>query len=147
MECPCVHLAMQRTESRVINPRLTTMATPPSGDVTRIPADLSDRLGECDEKRRYLIEMLVASARVMHAWAGIAVRDLYIFAQLQKQLTDAENIALELQHMMPPRAWMSAHFGWADAKLGARQAEKDGWLTFSDGFAFPTQKLADFVCR
>lgn len=127
---------------------IVPMANPPEGDTARIPASLEWPTEELDDQAWAIVSIVGASARLNRQWVGMCVRDLYVSIWRQSSEPGAQkNVALALEY--EPAAWLSVQVALGADELvkALKHAEREGWVTITDGVAYPTQRLAEFVCR
>lgn len=127
------------------------MRVPPSGSPSAIPADVTRIIAPLDEGQQLVIETLASTARTAGKWMGICIRDVFIVEELKKpSLTHTKEIELGVFHAnFSPGAWFVASLhAQRDVALAFKRASggNEPFVTIVDGYAYPTQRLADLVC-
>lgn len=125
------------------------MENPPSVETTRIPERVDQVAKELGAHALLVVSTVGSAARLARQWVGVSVQEVYVAIwQLDPTLTEAKRFELSMQMEMTPAAWLSVQFAAGDQIAAAfMRAEREGWVTITDGIAYPTQKLADFLCR
>lgn len=126
------------------------MRVPPSGSPSAIPTDLTSITAQLDEGQRLVVETLALAAQAAGKWIGVCIRDVYIVEELKKpSLTFADEIELGLHAAFDPNGWLvvGLHAQRSVALAFQRASQgSEALVTITQGYAYPTQRLADLVC-
>lgn len=100
-----------------------------------IPATFANKTHKFPDEIQLAIQSVGSAARIARGWVGISIQQTCLSFGLAHR--GAEH---------SPEAWFDL-FPDIPAVAAFRQAQREGWITITKGYAYPNQKLADLICE
>jgi hypothetical protein len=113
------------------------------------PRDPSkDQLDKVNANLHLPISVVGSAGRLAGDWVGVSIHAVFLHIRSLPPITERESIELAIHaQYTDPGQWWSVHGNTTDDIVSSfREAEQTEWITIERGYAYPTQKLAAFLC-
>ena len=138
-------------------PALLVMMLQPLGDAGSMSASVKEAIQALDPEVRLPLELIQQFSVKRHAWTGVNVLAMFLSLNQAHHMVSDEVAAADAMCAAAP--WFDTLKKQIEGRdfeeLSTPQqrvvhsfvaASNDGWLMLRNGFAYPTQQLADLLC-